>query len=96
MLCALSVIHICHIPTNSSNHLTGCMQYGGVPINVSTTVMLFWLQVIVVPLFAGLFGARIPTLTWGAGTAALVGVGLLESSGAPPSVNLSLTFASLL
>ncbi len=95
MLCAPSVIHICH-STNSSNRLTGCMQYGGVPINVPTTVMLFWLQVIVVPLFAGLFGARIPMLTWGAGTAALVGVGLLESSGAPPSVNLSLTFASLL
>lgn len=44
------------------------------------------------PLFAGFLGEKIPILTWVAATAALVGVGLLESSGTPPSV-CSLPFA---
>jgi len=42
-----------------------------------------------VPLFAGLLGKKIPLLTWFAAVAALFGVGLLESSGAPPSVLFS-------
>ncbi|GAQ80885.1 hypothetical protein KFL_000650180 [Klebsormidium nitens] len=42
--------------------------------------------VIVVPLLAGLFGKKISPLTWVSAAAALAGVGLLESSGAPPAI----------
>ncbi|CAI6005532.1 unnamed protein product [Closterium sp. NIES-65] len=41
--------------------------------------------VIEVPILAGLFGAKIPPVTWVAGLAAICGVGLLESSGADSS-----------
>jgi hypothetical protein len=40
-----------------------------------------------VPLLAGLFGKKIAGLTWVSAAAALAGVGLLESSGAPPAVS---------
>ena len=43
-------------------------------------------QVIVVPLLAGLSGRGIKALTWASAIVALVGVGLLEQGGAPPSV----------
>jgi len=43
-------------------------------------------QVLTVPVIAGLMGKKIPLLTWFAAIAALFGVGLLETSGAPPSV----------
>lgn len=39
------------------------------------------------PLLAGLFGRKIAGLTWVSAAAALAGVGLLESSGAPPAVS---------
>lgn len=39
------------------------------------------LQVIEVPIIAGLFGAKIPPVTWYSAAAAVVGVGLLESAG---------------
>ena len=38
------------------------------------------------PFIAGLMGKKIPVLTWCAAVAALCGVGLLETTGAPPSV----------
>jgi drug/metabolite transporter (DMT)-like permease len=43
-------------------------------------------SVLTVPLIAGLAGRKVPLLTWFAVFAALFGVGLLETSGAPPSV----------
>ncbi|XP_077241074.1 uncharacterized protein LOC143881707 [Tasmannia lanceolata] len=42
--------------------------------------------VIVVPLIDGMFGARVPALTWFGALISLAGVALLESSGSPPSV----------
>lgn len=39
------------------------------------------LQVIEVPIIAGLFGATIPRVTWYSAAAAVLGVGLLESAG---------------
>ncbi|KAG0576746.1 hypothetical protein KC19_5G104600 [Ceratodon purpureus] len=42
--------------------------------------------VLTVPFIAGLTGKKIPLLTWCAAVAALFGVGLLETTGAPPSV----------
>lgn len=68
----------------STGYLT--QAFGLLTTDAGRASFISTFTVIVVPLFAGLFGARIPTLTWGAGTAALVGVGLLESSGAPPSI----------
>jgi hypothetical protein len=50
-----------------------------------------WLQVLTVPFIAGLMGKKIPVLTWCAAVAALFGVGLLETSGAPPSVRSHLS-----
>lgn len=46
-------------------------------------------QVIVVPLFAGLSGAKISRITWIAAATALVGVGILESNGTPFAVKSS-------
>lgn len=43
-------------------------------------------SVLTVPVIAGLMGKKVPLLTWFAAVAALFGVGLLETSGAPPSV----------
>ena len=43
------------------------------------------LQVIEVPIIAGLFGAKIRPVTWVAAAAAIAGVGLLESSAADSS-----------
>lgn len=43
-------------------------------------------SVLTVPLIAGLTGKKVSVLTWFAAVAALFGVGLLETSGAPPSV----------
>ncbi|CAK9194476.1 unnamed protein product [Sphagnum troendelagicum] len=68
----------------STGYLT--QAFGLLTTDAGRASFISTFTVIVVPLFAGLLGARIPTLTWGAGTAALVGVGLLESSGAPPSI----------
>ena len=42
-------------------------------------------QVIEVPIIAGLFGAKIRPITWVAAAAAIAGVGLLESSAADSS-----------
>lgn len=42
--------------------------------------------VIEVPIIAGLFGARIPKVTWAAAAAAVCGVGLLESAGGNSSL----------
>eukprot|EP01018_Ginkgo_biloba_P028470 Gb_08975 [translate_table: standard] len=42
--------------------------------------------VIVVPLLDGLLGARIPKITWFGASVALLGIGLLESSGAPVTI----------
>ncbi|XP_024375946.1 uncharacterized protein [Physcomitrium patens] len=42
--------------------------------------------VLTVPFIAGLMGKKIPLLTWLAAVAALFGVGLLETTGAPPSI----------
>ncbi|XP_057815217.1 uncharacterized protein LOC131028868 isoform X1 [Cryptomeria japonica] len=44
------------------------------------------LTVIVVPLLDGLFGARIPKITWFGATVALLGIALLESSGSPITI----------
>ncbi|KAK1262899.1 hypothetical protein QJS04_geneDACA011911 [Acorus gramineus] len=42
--------------------------------------------VIAVPLIDGLFGAKVPALTWFGAFASLIGVAMLESSGSPPTV----------
>eukprot|EP00897_Mesotaenium_endlicherianum_P000472 jgi/Mesen1/10425/ME000082S09926 len=53
--------------------------------------------VIEVPIIAGLFGARIPRLTWISAAAAVCGVGLLETSGGTTSwVGDAWTFGSAL
>lgn len=44
------------------------------------------LQVLVVPLLAGISGRGVKRLTWASCIIALVGVGLLEEGGAPPSI----------
>lgn len=43
-------------------------------------------QVIVVPLLDGMLGATVPAYTWVGAFMSVVGVGMLESSGSPPSV----------
>ena len=44
------------------------------------------LQVLIVPLLAGLSGRGVKPLTWASCFIALVGVGLLEQGGAPPGI----------
>ena len=44
------------------------------------------LQVLVVPLLAGISGRGVKPLTWASCVIALVGVGLLEQGGAPPGI----------
>lgn len=54
--------------------------------DASRGAFLSGFTVVVVPLMAGLFGtARLKRSTWGAVAAALVGISLLEDSGAPAS-----------
>ena len=53
-------------------------------------------QVLTVPFIAGLTGKKIPALTWCAAVAALFGVGLLETTGAPPSVRFEETVRYLI
>lgn len=43
-------------------------------------------QVLVVPLLAGITGRGVKPLTWASCVIALVGVGLLEQGGAPPGI----------
>ncbi|KAF7827667.1 EamA domain containing protein [Senna tora] len=50
--------------------------------------------VIVVPLLDGLLGAAIPARIWFGAIVSIVGVGMLESSGSPPSVGDFLNFLS--
>ncbi|XP_065856630.1 uncharacterized protein [Euphorbia lathyris] len=50
--------------------------------------------VIVVPLLDGMLGAVIPARTWFGALMSLVGVGMLESSGSPPSIGDLLNFLS--
>lgn len=45
------------------------------------------MQVIVVPLLDGMLGAKVPALTWFGALMSILGVGMLESSGSPPSVS---------
>lgn len=51
-------------------------------------------QVIFVPILAGLSGHGVRPLTWAAAVAALVGVGLLEGDGSPPVVGDLWSFLS--
>jgi len=55
-------------------------------MNLHSEFDVVLVQVLTVPLIAGLTGKKVPLLTWFAAAAALFGVGLLETSGAPPSV----------
>lgn len=55
-------------------------------MSLHSEVDVVLVQVLTVPLIAGLTGKKVPLLTWFAAFAALFGVGLLETSGAPPSV----------
>ncbi|KAK7273840.1 hypothetical protein RIF29_14904 [Crotalaria pallida] len=50
--------------------------------------------VIVVPLLDGMLGAVVPIKTWFGALISIVGVGMLESSGSPPSVGDLLNFLS--
>lgn len=50
--------------------------------------------VIVVPLLDGILGAVVPSYTWFGALMSLTGVGLLESSGSPPTVGDLLNFLS--
>lgn len=47
-----------------------------------------------VPLLEGMLGATIPAYTWVGGIMSVVGVGMLESSGSPPSVGASQSFSA--
>lgn len=49
--------------------------------------LIYCLQVIVVPLLDGILGAVVPSYTWFGALMSLTGVGLLESSGSPPTVS---------
>lgn len=49
--------------------------------------LIYCLQVIVVPLLDGILGAVVPAHTWFGALMSLTGVGLLESSGSPPTVS---------
>lgn len=42
---------------------------------------------IIVPLLDGMLGAIVPAHTWFGALMSIVGVGMLESSGSPPSVS---------
>lgn len=42
---------------------------------------------IIVPLLDGMLGAIVPARTWFGALMSIVGVGMLESSGSPPSVS---------
>ncbi|KAE9595418.1 putative EamA domain-containing protein [Lupinus albus] len=50
--------------------------------------------VIVVPLLDGMLGAVVPMRTWFGAIVSIIGVGMLESSGSPPSVGDLLNFLS--
>lgn len=50
--------------------------------------------VIIVPLLDGMLGAIVPARTWFGALMSIVGVGMLESSGSPPSVGDLLNFLS--
>lgn len=50
--------------------------------------------VIIVPLLDGMLGAIVPAHTWFGALMSIVGVGMLESSGSPPSVGDLLNFLS--
>ncbi|CAL0314927.1 unnamed protein product [Lupinus luteus] len=50
--------------------------------------------VIVVPLLDGMLGAVVPMRTWFGALVSIIGVGMLESSGSPPSVGDLLNFFS--
>ncbi|XP_050234421.1 uncharacterized protein LOC126682717 [Mercurialis annua] len=50
--------------------------------------------VIVVPLLDGMLGAVVPARTWFGALMSIVGVGMLESSGSPPSIGDLLNFLS--
>lgn len=53
-------------------------------------------QVIIVPILAGLSGRGVQTLTWVAAVAALGGMSLLEGGGAPPCIGDVWSFLSAL
>ncbi|KAL9258865.1 putative transporter [Drosera capensis] len=55
---------------------------------------LSMLTVIVVPLLDGIFGAKVPTITWFGALMSVVGVAMLESSGSPPCFGDLLNFLS--
>ncbi|KAF3773642.1 putative transporter [Nymphaea thermarum] len=50
--------------------------------------------VVVVPFIDGILGARIPFLTWSGAITSLVGIGMIESSGSPPTIGDFLNFLS--
>ncbi|KAK4758730.1 hypothetical protein SAY87_020031 [Trapa incisa] len=58
------------------------------------TSFISMFTVIVVPLLEGMLGATIPTYTWVGVFMSVIGVGMLESSGSPPSVGDLLNFLS--
>ncbi|KAB1205732.1 hypothetical protein CJ030_MR7G028083 [Morella rubra] len=55
---------------------------------------LVMFTVIVVPLLDGMLGAKVPALTWFGALMSILGVGMLESSGSPPSVGDLFNFLS--
>lgn len=52
-------------------------------------------QTIVVPLIDGIFGATVPALTWFGALLSLIGVGILEYGGSPPSVSSYILFVNI-
>lgn len=62
--------------------------------DASRASFLSTFTVLVVPFLAGLSGSRVRPVTWAAAALSLVGVGLLEQSGRPPSVGDIWSFVS--
>ncbi len=63
----------------------GTQTLGLVYTTANRSAFITALSVILVPLFAGLGGRRIPGWVWGGAALALVGVGLLSFDGTPPN-----------
>ena len=55
-------------------------------VHILCKVAMSEMQVLVVPILAGLSGRGVKPLTWASCIVALVGVGLLEQGGAPPGI----------
>ncbi|CAM6087654.1 unnamed protein product [Calypogeia fissa] len=76
----------------SAGYLTQCVSL--LTSDAARVSFISTFTVIVVPLLAGLSGAKISKITWIAAATALVGVGILESNGTPFAIGDLWSFVS--